>query len=245
MPDYFSHLDAPQPNRQSGIVQIAPGDPTLGGRMQGQAINNAQGAAALQRAPLQMENDRLTNDKLRATMGPDAIKAQADARRAVAEAKSAANPFNGATESQAKSAGFLGRALESETLYRPQNYKPKSWLGQAIQDTMPDLKAALPLALGGNNNKQDVVAAAQRGFIEAALRRDSGAAIPATEYMNARRTYFPSAGESDAAVEAKARLRKSVLRGLAIGAGPLANPTRQQFLKTYRKPKVIDFNDLP
>lgn len=231
-------------------IQIGPGDPTLGGRLAGQGINNAQGMAALQRAPVQLEGDRISNEAAALdlqTKRANAPYAKSKAKADAIAAQHSANPFNNATEGQAKSAGFLGRALESEALYRPQNYQPKSWLGQMLQDLAPDAKAALPLILGGNNDKQDVVAAAQRGFIEAALRRDSGAAIPATEYMNARRTYFPSAGESPAAVAAKERLRKSVLRGLAIGSGPLANPTRREFLQTYKgkNAKVVDFNDLP
>lgn len=235
MTDYFSHLDAPQSQR--GIVQIGPGDPTLGGRMQGQGLNNQGQALSNQRVPIQMQGDRINNaagaidlDVKKANAPFLKTKAKADAISAV----NSANPFNNATDSQAKSAGFLGRALESETIYRPQNYKPQSYIGQFLQDWVPDAKAALPTILGGNNNKQAVVAAAQRGFIEAALRRDSGAAIPATEYMNARRTYFPSAGEGQAVIDAKERLRKSVLRGLAIGAGPLATPTRKEFLQTYR-----------
>jgi hypothetical protein len=60
---------------------------------------------------------------------------------------------------------------------------------------------------------------AQRAFTEARLRRDSGAAIPETEFENDRKMYFPQPGDGTAVLEQKRLARQQVLRALRIGAG--------------------------
>jgi hypothetical protein len=60
---------------------------------------------------------------------------------------------------------------------------------------------------------------AQREFTEARLRRDSGAAIPNSEFENDAKTYFPQPGDSATTLEEKRASRQQVLRALRIGAG--------------------------
>lgn len=60
---------------------------------------------------------------------------------------------------------------------------------------------------------------AQRAFTEARLRKESGAAIPTSEYENDAKTYFKQPGDTPAIVEQKRRLRAQVLEGLKFGAG--------------------------
>lgn len=59
----------------------------------------------------------------------------------------------------------------------------------------------------------------QRTFTEARLRKESGAAIPESEYENDRRTYWAVPGDSKKTVEQKRQRRKTVLEGLAYSAG--------------------------
>jgi hypothetical protein len=61
---------------------------------------------------------------------------------------------------------------------------------------------------------------AQRAFTEARLRKDSGAAIPESEFENDRRTYFVQPGDTPETIAQKARGRAQVLAGLAYAAGP-------------------------
>lgn len=61
---------------------------------------------------------------------------------------------------------------------------------------------------------------AQRAFTEARLRKDSGAAIPDSEFANDRRTYFVQPGDSPETIAQKARARAGVLASIAFEAGP-------------------------
>jgi hypothetical protein len=59
----------------------------------------------------------------------------------------------------------------------------------------------------------------QRSFTEARLRKESGAAIPETEFENDRVTYWAMPGDSAAVIEQKRKLRAGVLDGLRYSAG--------------------------
>lgn len=62
---------------------------------------------------------------------------------------------------------------------------------------------------------QQRVEQARRDFINAVLRRESGAAIAPSEFANADRQYFPQPGDSDAVVAQKQRNRLLAIQGLA------------------------------
>jgi hypothetical protein len=74
--------------------------------------------------------------------------------------------------------------------------------------------------------------AAQRAFTEARLRKDSGAAIPDSEFDNDRRTYFAQPGDSPATLAQKARARAAVLSSLAFESGPA--------LSEFYGPEAVD-----
>lgn len=61
---------------------------------------------------------------------------------------------------------------------------------------------------------------AQRTFTEARLRKESGAAIPASEYENDSKTYFAQPGDTPAVLAQKRAARQEVLDGLGFSAGP-------------------------
>lgn len=62
--------------------------------------------------------------------------------------------------------------------------------------------------------QQQQVEQAQRDFVNAVLRRESGAAISPTEFDSAKKQYFPSVGDSDAVIQQKAQNRLLATRGL-------------------------------
>lgn len=55
---------------------------------------------------------------------------------------------------------------------------------------------------------------AQRDFVNAALRRESGAAISPSEFDSARKQYFPSVGDSKAVIAQKKANRELAVRGM-------------------------------
>lgn len=61
---------------------------------------------------------------------------------------------------------------------------------------------------------------AQRDFINAVLRQESGAAIGQTEYESAARQYFPEAGDPPELVAQKRAAREMQIRGFTRQAGP-------------------------
>ncbi len=60
----------------------------------------------------------------------------------------------------------------------------------------------------------------QREFINAQLRRESGAAISPSEFDNARKQYFPQPGDSPERLAQKRLSRELAIRNMAQSAGP-------------------------
>jgi hypothetical protein len=60
---------------------------------------------------------------------------------------------------------------------------------------------------------------ATRDFINATLRRESGAAIQQSEFDSARLQYIPQPGDSEAVLEQKGRNRETISRSLQLEAG--------------------------
>lgn len=62
--------------------------------------------------------------------------------------------------------------------------------------------------------EQQQVEQAQRDFVNAVLRRESGASISPTEFASAEKQYFPKPGDTDAVKVQKARNRALAIQGL-------------------------------
>lgn len=61
---------------------------------------------------------------------------------------------------------------------------------------------------------------AERNFISAVLRKESGAAISPSEFDEARKLYIPQAGDDPQTLEMKRQTRINAVRGISQGAGP-------------------------
>lgn len=71
--------------------------------------------------------------------------------------------------------------------------------------------------------RQQVVQA-QRNFVNAILRVESGAAVSESEFNNAQRQYFPQVGDSKEVIEQKRQNRVTAMQGMAREAGPNYKP---------------------
>jgi hypothetical protein len=130
-----------------------------------------------------------------------------------------ANP----TEGQGKASLYSSRAAEADAILNELG-NDYSRLGVAaknsgITEWIPGATTAVNALSSDNTQKADQ---AQRNFINAVLRQESGAAISASEFDNARKQYFPQPGDSDAIVQQKAANRQTAIQGLNAMAGPLA-----------------------
>jgi hypothetical protein len=132
------------------------------------------------------------------------------------------------TEFQGKSAAFADRAQEADTIlnglagkYRPAAINSK----QTVQD-WPIVGGAA----GAVTNKFALSEAdqraeqAQRNFVNAILRQESGAVISPSEFENAKQQYFPQPGDTPALIAQKAANRKTAIAGLSRSAGPSYAP---------------------
>ena len=101
---------------------------------------------------------------------------------------------------------------------------------------------------------------AKRDFINATLRRESGAAIAPHEFDNANKQYFPQPNDDPKTIKQKKENRLTALKGISRAAGPTYKPqedklpdgvseedalatmkannlTRDQFIKQYKESK--------
>lgn len=62
--------------------------------------------------------------------------------------------------------------------------------------------------------EQQQLVQAKRDFVNAVLRRESGAVISPEEFANAERQYFPQIGDSRPVIEQKARNRRAAIEGM-------------------------------
>lgn len=142
------------------------------------------------------------------------------------------------TEFQGKSAGFGARAdaadkiiRELEGKYSAAGVNTKQALGN-IWGIGGALEAGANLALSPESQRAEQ---AQRDFINAVLRQESGAAIAESEFNNAKKQYFAQPGDSKDVIAQKARNRRLAVQGFLNNAGPAAKgatpPAQPQTIK--------------
>lgn len=117
--------------------------------------------------------------------------------------------------SEANAALFADRAARAEPVF---NQLPP-----------PSLSATAKSGLGAVGNvlltpENRQFFQAERNFITAVLRKESGANIPESEYNDARRVYIPQAGDDERTLEMKRQARQDAIAGIARGAGPTYKP---------------------
>lgn len=133
------------------------------------------------------------------------------------------NPFSYGgkmSEAQSKDALYADRTLNSEkVLGRPETQAAASDFWQNAASRVPVFGNYL---VSADYQKYDQ---AKRDFINAVLRRESGASISQSEFDNAYKQYMPEPGDSEGKLEQKRQLRLTAIRGFASGAGPSYQPS--------------------
>lgn len=128
-------------------------------------------------------------------------------------------------ESQANATAFGARALDAQNTIRQLEAAGVTSGSRIVQGLsgIPVVGGALGAAantMGVASDQQQSYDQAQRNFISAVLRKESGAAISESEFANERQKYFPQPGDSAATVEQKARARDLAVEALKAQAGP-------------------------
>ncbi len=125
----------------------------------------------------------------------------------------------GMTEQQSKDALFGARMQESNKVLTALEGED---IKAPVMNSLPygdKFSNALPSILGGASAKQQQYTQAQRDFINAVLRKESGAVIADTEFANAQKQYFPQIGDSDAVIKQKAKTRELAMNMIIGGSG--------------------------
>lgn len=138
------------------------------------------------------------------------------------------------TEGQANAALYADRMREANRIL---SEPAVSGAGTSM------LQRGMAMLPGGNHlvsPQFQMADQAQRDFINAVLRRESGAAISESEFDNARKQYFAQPGDSSQVLAQKAKNRQTAIDGIANAAGPAyakkqaQQPQQQQFREGQR-----------
>lgn len=119
------------------------------------------------------------------------------------------------TEGQANAALYADRMKEAEAVLA------QAPISEASASRMQRGLSGVPIY--GNNlvsPEYQQADQAKRNFINAALRRESGAVISPAEFENAEKQYFPQPGDSKQVLEQKVRNRQTAIQGISNAAGP-------------------------
>ncbi|QYG07122.1 hypothetical protein [Janthinobacterium sp. PAMC25594] len=125
------------------------------------------------------------------------------------------------TEFEGKSAIFGARAEEADRILNSIDYRPAAVNSKRSLEGFPLIGGALSAAANkfSLTDSDQKAEQAQRDFVNAVLRQESGAAIAASEFDNAVKQYFPQPGDSVGVIAQKAKARKTTIQGLKKNAG--------------------------
>ena len=118
------------------------------------------------------------------------------------------------------------------------------FIGDKLDNAVSSSMNVLPELAGGPSAKQQQTEQARRDFVNAVLRKESGAVISPTEFENATRQYFPQPGDSKEVIAQKRTNRETAIKALGIQAGPGAGNIRQPGAAAPRPPAGIDLRNL-
>ncbi len=140
-----------------------------------------------------------------------------------------------------KASGFADRMNTSNaTVGSPAQQK-------AALEFTQRMKAAVPFV--GNKIVSDDYQSfdqAQRDFINAQLRRESGAAISPGEFDNASRQYFPAPGDVEATLAQKRINRENAVKSMIASAGAAYEIKNKKTPSKSTQPKSTEtYSDMP
>jgi hypothetical protein len=127
------------------------------------------------------------------------------------------------TESQSKATGFATRAAEADQILNTvgQGGKVQPGLVKRVGESIPFIGEGVGTMLNVTQTpEQQQVEQAQRNFVNAILRQESGASISPSEFASAQKQYFPQPGEDAKTIAQKAENRRTAIAAMKVQAGP-------------------------
>jgi len=122
------------------------------------------------------------------------------------------------TESQAASLSYGTRMMDADKTLGTVgiDYSPLKVNIAGATEGVPGLNY---LTNANLSDKEQSVSQAQRNFINASLRKESGASISPSEFSNAKQQYFPQPGDSPTVIAQKADNRARQINSFKIASG--------------------------
>jgi len=175
----------------------------------------------------QRQDQRAYQEQLRQDDRAYKEQQRQDMLREKAEAKKAEGEKQ--TGEQANAATFATRMHEADKIISdPSIYSsaigPRG-AARGVTERIPVVGNALS-GMGDQGPRYQQFRQAQRDFINAVLRKESGAAISASEFENAEKQYFPQPGDSQQVIAQKAKNRATAIDAIAQGGN---NTFRKEF----------------
>lgn len=137
--------------------------------------------------------------------------------REQAKARQEAQPPTPMTQDQANAALFADRMAASNAILAATEK-------QGLNAVAPLLGKLGPAGNYLQTEEYQKFDQAKRDFINATLRKESGATITPEEFANAEKQYFPQPGDSAAVMAQKAANRQAAIDGFVRTAGPQYKP---------------------
>ncbi len=122
------------------------------------------------------------------------------------------NKYTPENDNQAKSAGFATRISEANKIF--EDIEPD--INNLSASRMFYERKAPNLLKSETFQQQEQ---AERDFINAVLRRESGAAISPSEFESAAKQYFPQPGDSNSVLQQKKKNRATIFNNISREAG--------------------------
>ncbi len=141
------------------------------------------------------------------------------------------------TESEKKAQAFVERTNAAEGIINKLG-------GDVSKFTLPEqvrLRYA-PNVLQSQTGQQYLQA--EQDFINATLRRESGAAISQAEYDRFGKIYFPQPGDSNQTLDQKANARNVLIQGIKVEAGKAGKRADQAAARTPQAPTGPQVGDV-
>lgn len=121
------------------------------------------------------------------------------------------------TDSERTAAGFAARLVEADTII--------DGIGDKFTGASSYLSPFSPNYFKSEDRQK--FDQAKRNFVNAVLRRESGAVISDSEFANADKQYFPQPGDTSAVVKQKADNRATSIRNLQLSGGQSSSPASE------------------
>lgn len=126
---------------------------------------------------------------------------------------------------QSRSATMVDRMTQANEVLDKNKDINEGFIGSlgGMAAAIPKVRDSAAFNVVATPERQQVIQA-QRNFVNAILRVESGAAISQSEFDNAQRQYFPQPGDSKEVKEQKRQNRVVAMQGMAREAGPQYKP---------------------